>query len=329
MNKRAEAMGKARQWKEGITGGYETTVDKRGVTLRRWVDRNNPNLVTRTVPNPTGNKGITGGYKTYTDPRGNQLREWVNYSNSTTPNSQVSKVKPSPQSQEDFNYGRPPAGLSNEAWTIYNLGKSEREKLRQDSDAQWRRADEAAQKSQAATNANILKLQQGINETSRLNTKTTTEGGIKGQVISTEAIKYRADQDRLSSFEQTRGGIEQSKVQAGASNFAATTSADANKAVANTQAGASNYQSDNQRKGIEYQSDRTLEGLNKQTDANYFLEREKNANQKEKNRQDLWLNAGLGILDSINKQRASSSQAAAQIYSSYLSSNPYNFKYWD
>ncbi len=150
---------------------------------------------------------------------------------------------------------------------------------------------------------------------------------------------------------RTWGDVEEAKITSGSNQNIAKTQAESAGNVANINAKSAetvaginaesafkvteletkskNYGYDKQYEWTKYQADRDAEARNRQTDANYFVEREKNANQKEKNKQDFYLNAGLGILDSMNKQRASSSQAAAQIYSSFLSSNPYNFKYWN
>ena len=256
------------------------------------------------------------------------------------PRPQVPKVKPLPQQQRQQPASQPAYTPTGEQ--LWIMQQNEQNRLRQEeSQRRWyQQMNQDAIKSQQRNQEFNLRLQQGINSTNLGIEKTRGEFATKGNLISTEGVKYRADQDRLSSFEQTRGGIKQSEIQADASKFAATesanaskfgatTSADASRDVANIQASSNNYQSDNQFKGLRYQTDKTAETEDKKIDSNFFIEREKNANQKEKNKQDLWLNAGLGILDSMNKQRASSSQAAAQIYSSYLSNNPYNFKYWN
>jgi len=179
-----------------------------------------------------------------------------------------------------------------------------------------------AKESQAASFANQRFLQKSINDTTLGVQRVRTEGDVKTAEITS--------QGNVKTAEITSGGnVAVAKTQADASKFSATTAADANKFGAITAAEASKFGATTAADASKYASDRDAEARNKQTDANYFVEREKNANQKEKNKQDFYLNAGLGILDSMNKQRASSSQAAAQIYSSFLSSNPYNFKYWN
>ena len=161
MNKRIEAVNKSLQWKETREGDY-------------LVRRDNWGNVTARTPLP----------KTQSQPsRVNSVPQKPQPQARPQARPQVSKVKPSPQSQKDFNYGRPPAGLSNEAWTIYNLGKSERQELRRDSDAQWRRADEAARNSQRINNAATLQLQREINRSGERNTTTTTDGNVKCEFI--------------------------------------------------------------------------------------------------------------------------------------------------
>ena len=237
------------------------------------------------------------------------------------PRPQAPKVKPVPQ-------GRPP-GLSDESWAIYNLGKSERNEQTKSQLEWFKIMNQTAEKSQLSNQRFGLQLQSTIG-TSNENVA-RIQGTSAGKVAET----------------QGRWGLETQKEQTTSNLGVAEIQGRTSLGVAATQAGASNYDSDNELKGVQYKSDadkyiseNQFKGIkyqsdtlaateNKKTDSNFFIEREKNATQREKNKQDLFLNAGLGILDSINKQRASSSQAAAQIYSSYLSSNPYNFKYWD
>jgi hypothetical protein len=303
MNKRIEAMDKARQWRQQRKGDYIEKLDSSGKVFERTYSpqKQQPQARPR-VPN-------------------------VNPLPQARP--RVPNVNPLPQQQRQQPASQPAYTPTGEQQWI--MQQNEQSRLRQEeSQRRWyQQMNQDAIKSQQRNQEFNLRLQQGINSTNLGVEKTRGEFATKGNLISTEGVKYRADQDRLSSFEQTRGGIEQSRLGADANKFVATESGNASRDVAKTQASSNNYQSDNQFKGIQYQANAQLEGLNKQTDANFFIEREKNANQKEKNTQDLWLNTGLGILDSINKQRVASSQAAAQIYSSYLSSNPYNFKYWN
>lgn len=286
MNKRVQAMDKARTWKERRTGDYIERLDSSGVVFERTYSPQKAKPVARPQP----------------------LRP------------QAPKVKPVPQ-QKDFNYGRPP-GVTDADWGLYKLGELSRKQQTEDQLKWFNRMNETAKQSQLSNQTFGLKLQSGINDTSRLNTKTVTDGNIKvAEVQGASAGKVAEIEGgwRLKSEEeQTRSNLGVAGIQAGATKYASDREFEGLK-----------YTSDNVYKGLKYQSDTIAETENKKTDSNFFIEREKNATQREKNKQDLFLNAGLGILDSINKQRASSSQAAAQIYSSYLSSNPYNFKYWD
>lgn len=240
---------------------------------------------------------------------------------------QAPKVKPVPQ-QKDFNYGRPP-GVTDADWSLYKLGELSREQQRKRQEEWFKIINETAKQSQLSNQTFGLKLQSGINETN-VRTKYIDKetAGVIGKsnenvarIQGTSAGKVAEIEGgwRLKSQqEQTRSNLGVARIQDGTTKYTSDREFEGTK-----------YTSDNVYKGIQYQSNKIAETENKKTDSNFFIEREKNATQREKNKQDLFLNAGLGILDSINKQRASSSQAAAQIYSSYLSSNPYNFKYWD
>jgi len=298
MNKRVQAMDRARTWQERRRGDYIERLDSRGVVFERTYSPSKP------VARPQA------------------------------PRPQAPKVKPVPQ-QKDFNYGRLP-GLSDEAWAIYNLGKSERDEQRKEQLQWFNRMNQTAKESQLTDQRFRLELQSGINDTN-VRTKYIDKetAGVIGKsnenvarIQGTSAGKV-ADIEggwRLKSQEeQTRSNLGVAETQAGATKYVS----DNEYRGVQYRSDADKYASDNVYKGIQYQSDRIAETENKKTDANFFIERERNATQREKNKQDLFLNAGLGILDSINKQRASSNQTAAQMYSSYLSSNPYNFKYWD
>lgn len=295
MNKRVQAMDKARTWRQRRTGDYVEKLDSSGVVFERTYSPQKSKPVAR--PQPL---------------RPQPLRP------------QAPKVKPVPQGQKDFNYGRPP-GLTDEAWAIYNLGKSERNEQRKEQLEWFNRMNQTAKESQLSNQRFGLQLQSGINDTNRFNTKTVTDGNVKGEFIKKEtAIEIGKSNVRVAEVQGKSAG-EVAEIQGRASNYASDRQFEGTKYKSD----ADKYGFDKQFEGLKYQSDRIAETENKKTDSNFFIEREKNATQREKNKQDLFLNAGLGILDSINKQRASSSQAAAQIYSSYLSSNPYNFKYWD
>lgn len=229
---------------------------------------------------------------------------------------QAPKVKPVPQ-QKDFNYGRPP-GVTDADWGLYKLGELSRKQQTEDQLKWFNRMNETAKQSQLSNQTFGLKLQSGIGESNKEVAR--IQGTSAGKVAEIEG-GWRLK----SEEEQTRSNLGVAGIQAGATKYAS----DNELRGVQYKSDADKYTSDRQFEGLKYQSDRITETENKKTDSNFFIEREKNATQREKNKQDLFLNAGLGILDSINKQRASSSQAAAQIYSSYLSSNPYNFKYWD
>ena len=143
-----------------------------------------------------------------------------------------------------------------------------------------------------------------------------------------------------------RSGVEQSTIRAKADeNIAEKQSrasmygSDAQRYIAEQQAKASMYgadlgykgtvyQTDGNLKGLMYQSDKSFEGIKYQTDATKEIESQKNLTQREKNKQDFYLNTGLGILDSINKQRDYSNRTAGAMYSAFLST-PYNYRYWD
>lgn len=305
MNKRVQAMDKARTWKERRTGDYIERLDSSGVVFERTYSPQKAKPVAR--PQPL---------------RPQPLRP------------QAPKVKPVPQ-QKDFNYGRPP-GVTDADWGLYKLGELSRKQQTEDQLKWFNRMNQTAKESQLSNQTFGLKLQSGINETN-VRTKYIDKetAGVIGKsnenvarIQGTSAGKVAEIEGgwRLKSQqEQTRSNLGVAEIQGRTSNYASDRQLEGLK----YQSDADKYTSDNVYKGIQYQSDRIAETENKKTDSNFFIEREKNATQREKNKQDLFLNAGLGILDSINKQRASSSQAAAQIYSSYLSSNPYSFKYWD
>lgn len=143
-----------------------------------------------------------------------------------------------------------------------------------------------------------------------------------------------------------RSGVEQSRVRADADisiaekqSRASIYGSDAQKYIADQQSKASMYgadlgykgtvyQTDGNLKGLMYQSDKSFEGIKYQTDATKEIESQKNLTQREKNKQDFYLNTGLGILDSINKQRDYSNRTAGAMYSAFLST-PYNYRYWD
>lgn len=143
-----------------------------------------------------------------------------------------------------------------------------------------------------------------------------------------------------------KSGVEQSRVRADADiNIAKEQSrasmygSDAQKYIADQQSRASMYgadlgykgtvyQTDSNLKGLMYQSDKSFEGIKYQADTTKEVESQKNLTQREKNKQDFYLNTGLGILDSINKQRDYSNRTAGAMYSAFLST-PYNYRYWD
>lgn len=293
-------MDKARTWKERRTGDYIERLDSSGVVFERTYSPQKAKPVARPQP----------------------LRP------------QAPKVKPLPQ-QKDFNYGRPP-GVTDADWSLYKLGELSREQQRKSQLEWFKIMNETAKQSQLSNQTFGLKLQSGINETN-VRTKYIDKetAGVIGEsnenvarIQGTSAGKVAEIEGgwRLKSQqEQTRSNLGVAETQAGATKYVS----DNEFRGVQYRSDADKYGFDKQFEGLKYQSDRIAETENKKTDSNFFIEREKNATQREKNKQDLFLNAGLGILDSINKQRASSSQAAAQIYSSYLSSNPYNFKYWD
>lgn len=295
MNKRVQAMDKARTWQERRRGDYIERLDSRGVVFERTYSPQKSNPVAKPQP----------------------IRPQA-------PRPQAPKVKPVPQGQKDFNYGRPP-GLSDEAWAIYNLGKSERDEQRKEQLQWFNRINQTAKESQSSNQRFGLKLQSGINDTN-----------VRTKYIDKETAGVIGKSNENVATIQGKSASEVAEIQGRTSLGVAATQAGATKYVSDNEyrgvqykSDADKYGFDRQFEGLKYESDRIAETENKKTDSNFFIEREKNATQREKNKQDLFLNAGLGILDSINKQRASSSQAAAQIYSSYLSSNPYNFKYWD
>lgn len=134
-------------------------------------------------------------------------------------------------------------------------------------------------------------------------------------------------------------GVEQSRVRANADINIAKEQSNAQRYVAEQQSRASMYgadlgykgtvyQTDGNLKGLMYQSDKSFEGIKYQADTTKEVESQKNLTQREKNKQDFYLNTGLGILDSINKQRDYSNRTAGAMYSAFLST-PYNYRYWD
>lgn len=301
MNKRVQAMDTARTWQQRRKGPYIENLDSSGVVFERIYSPQKPKPIARPQ----------------------------------APRPQAPKVKQVPQGQKNFNYGRPP-GVTDADWSLYQLGKLSRQDQKKDQLEWFKIMNQTAEKSQLSNQRFGLELQSGINNT---NVRTKYIDKETAGVIGKSNVRVAEVQGesagkvaeieggwRLKTQEeQTRSNLGVAGIQSGATKYAS----DNELLGVRYKSDADKYTSDNVYKGIQYQSDRIAETENKKTDANFFIEREKNANQKEKNKQDLFLNAGLGILDSINKQRASSSQAAAQIYSSYLSSNPYNFKYWD
>lgn len=288
MNKRVQAMDKARTWQERRRGDYIERLDSSGAVFER----------TYSPPKPVARP--------------------------QAPRPQAPKVKPVPQGQKDFNYGRPP-GLSDGDWSLYQLGELSRKQQRESQLEWFKIMNQTAKESQSSNQGFRLQLQSGINDTN-VRTKYIDKetAGVIGKSNENVATIQGKSAGEVAGI-QGRSNLEVAKTQAGATKYVS----DNEYRGVQYKSDADKYASDNVYKGIQYQSDRIAETENKKTDANFFIERERNATQKEKNKQDLFLNAGLGILDSINKQRTSSSQAAAQIYSSYLSSNPYNFKYWD
>lgn len=300
MNKRVQAMDKARTWKERRRGDYVERLDSSGVVFERTYSPQKAKPVARPQP----------------------LRP------------QAPKVKPLPQ-QKDSNYGRPP-GVTDADWSLYKLGELSREQQRKSQLEWFKIMNETAKQSQLSNQTFGLKLQSGINETN-VRTKYIDKetAGVIGESNKEVARIQGASAGKVAEIEggwrlksqqeQTRSNLGVAGIQAGVTKYAS----DNELRGVQYKSDADKYGFNKQFEGLKYQSDTIAETENKKTDSNFFIEREKNATQREKNKQDLFLNAGLGILDSINKQRASSSQAAAQIYSSYLSSNPYNFKYWD
>jgi hypothetical protein len=206
-------------------------------------------------------------------------------------------------------------------WIIQQREQALREQVKNQKD--WfNLLNENAKEAQYRSFTNNRQVQELINKGNLGVQKSVNEGNFR---VEEERTRGSLGVEGL----RKESRIEETKLNTTSNEKIAETQATSAGNVAGIQAEASKFGAITAAEASKFGATADAEARNRQTDANYFVEREKNANQKEKNKQDFYLNAGLGILDSMNKQRASSSQAAAQIYSSFLSSNPYNFKYWN
>lgn len=234
------------------------------------------------------------------------------------------KVKPvQPQNQVRPQTVKPQAVKQNQQNTYQPTSEQQfiRQMFREQEASQYKRQKELtdfysrqAKESQLSNQRNQQKMQELVNL-----------GNKQSTLISTEGVKYNADQQLKSSNYRADSDLKQADISANAQRY-----------LADQQLKGSNYNADQQFRiaqeqsnANKYASDTDFNKTVYQMDAQREFEQEKNLVQREKNKQDLYLNTALGILDSINKQRDYSSRTAAAMYSAFLSNSPYNYRYRD